>query len=87
MSPGASFLENPAAMFVLNYAPWVLGENACTRVRVWIKALKTLELAPVPRKDPLMMVVFILFLCLPPPPGPQKNIFLKCICFSGIGPN
>lgn len=74
-------------MFVLNYAPWVLGENTCTRVRVWIKALKTLELVPVPRKDPLMMVVFILFLCLPPPPGPQKNIFLKCICFSGIGPN
>lgn len=53
-------------MFVLNYAPWVLGENTCSRVRVWIKALKTLELAPVPRKDPLTLVVFIPFLCLPP---------------------
>lgn len=52
-------------MFVLNYAPWVLGENMCMHVRVWIKALKTLELAPVPRKDPLTLVVFIPFLCLP----------------------
>lgn len=38
--------------------------HAC--VCVWIKALNILELAPAPRKDPLILVVFIPFLCLPP---------------------